>query len=336
MNRLLLVVLVVFLSLAILTGCRKRSSITISFPQTKTIGELSLVKIHPIAPPSSTRFDSSGLTLALDGKTLLTVNDKLRHLELFSLLPGKNERVARSFWKATGDEPEPLKKGQRLRLDLEGVTSCQGAYLVISEQYREVFRLSPRSNTWTRHPIALGRYEHKARRRHPLPRFSLNRNAGYEGIACDEDGKRLFVIQERQPRMVFVIALPKLWHPGESLRVLSHFDLPSLELPRKVGKAWMEPDFAGASVNGGHLYVLYRNARSIQKVSLETFNQVAVASFRKTDASLYKNYRPYGLAEGIVVASKRIWIVYDSNGRRRKNNPADQRPVLLELKRDGF
>ncbi|MCB9639332.1 MAG: SdiA-regulated domain-containing protein [Myxococcales bacterium] len=305
------------------------------------------------------RFDASGLGLDPLGRGLITVNDKPQKIGLFLLpvsLDGHHKGL-QSLSPATLGVREqilPIKKlyqGKRtLRgkvdpvwkvrhyLDLEGVASCQGHVLMIAEQQRVLFRLDLKTRRWTKHPIPTKSYEElSARLYRPMPRFSRSPNAGYEGIACDEKRGRIYLIQERQPRLVLSAELPASWKDGQPLKVVGHFDMPAQGLPRYEGDKEIPTDFSGGHVDGDALFLLSRNEYAILKVDLQKKRLLGKVHYRHLEEKLFQTNEPYGLAEGLVVSGKRIWLVFDNNGRRRLGRPSDRAPVLLEIERpSGF
>lgn len=289
----------------------------------------------------SRRFDPSGLTFGPKPGVLYTVNDKIRQLKVFQIdVPASSAKqtVLKVKTSLSSSKKVHLPHSKhfprfRLRTDAEGIVYCDGAYFLASEQLRHVFRIEPKTGRTTQHPMAFQQYQRMtAARFRPVARFSISINAGLEGIACDASRRRLYLIQERQPRMVLVAQMPKVWKDKQPLVLLEHFDLPSLSLPKRVKGTVLPPDFAGASVADGFLYVLYRNARAIMKVDLKTHTLLATKTYIQLEKGLYKTPRPYGLAEGLAVKGRSIWLIYDNN-RRRRVKSKDRRPVLVELLR---
>jgi hypothetical protein len=286
------------------------------------------------------RFDPSGLVYLPKQKRFYTVNDKARRFRLFSFsLPALGQQTTpiqmvynhKVFWP---EKPHAHWPRFKMRLDMEGVTVCGGAVYVVSEQQRLVIRYHLKTKKVTRHPIDFATYERKtAQKWRPVPRFSVSFNAGYEGITCDPRRKRLYLIQERQPRMIFAASWLSTWKDGTALSLIDHFDLPSLFLPKRVKGVDLPPDFAGAAMSGSFLYVLYRNARVVMKVDPIRHALIQTVSYGKTESKLYASPKPYGLAEGLALSSQRLFLVFDNNGRPRAQLPTDRRPVVASFKR---
>lgn len=294
----------------------------------------------------SSRFDPSGLVWWPATQSFLTVNDKPDEVHVYKIgspasQPSRNKdgQHVRSLSlllksNAVIQRTSPMFPGYRFTFDLEGITACNGHLFVVAEEPRTIIRINPKTKVSTSHTLDVeSYYRRSARMRHPMARFSYHSNAGYEGITCDPKAKRLYVIQERQPRYILVVDMPSVWKQGKQLRIHSHFDLPSFSLPRQINGIDSEPDFAGADMDKGFLYVLYRNERLVLKVNPKTHNMLAAYSFRHAEDRLYKQRLPFGLAEGLVVRGNRIYIVMDNNRRPRKLNPTDRRPVLLSFER---
>ncbi len=292
----------------------------------------------------------------MDGRFLVTVDDKLQQLAYFTIplpLNVKDFPLGRPLWPSpfVGREYAlPLRTSyhgktemrgeldslfqERHYLDIEGIASCQKHLLLIAEQQRLLFRLDPKRKTWTRHPIPLSEYSARSVRNHrPLPGFSRSANAGYEGIACDEKQKRLYLVQERQPRVILVAELPTRWVSMQPIKIVDHFDVFSQDLPYYQDGKEIPPDFAGAHVDQGMLYLLSRNEYAVLKVDPKRKQLLARVSYSHIEPMLYETREPYGLAEGLVVHNDRIWLIFDNNGRPRKGRPTDRAPVLIEIQR---
>ncbi len=308
-------------------------------PTTAGVPKLKLVKMWSLEPSLSGRFDPSGLFYWSQTQSLLTVNDKPDEVQVHSILPSSpnsNVRSVKMLFRAKAkiQRTSPIFPGYRCMFDLEGITGCGGHLFVVSEEPRTIIRINPTTKVTTSHTLDVeGYYRRSARMRHPIARFSLHANAGYEGITCDPKTGRLYVVQERQPRYILVVSKPSEWKQGKTLRILSHFDLPSFSLPRQIRGVDSEPDFAGADFDNGFLYILYRNERLVLKVNPKNNSLESTYSYRHAEDNLYQQRLPFGLAEGLVVKGNRIYIVLDNNRRPRMNNPSDIRPVLLSFVR---
>jgi len=308
---------------------------------------LTLDKVIPLNGPKGHRFDTSGLTLSSDGKQLLTVNDKPNTLELYSLpLQKLTQKATKAGLSASKylQGRYPLQKlakafAKKLRkrgfeLDLEGVAQCNQHIFAISERLGLVFRIHSQTGATTHHSIDKNAYAQKLKKQgKSLPKFPRTYNAGYEGIACDSKRKVLYLIQERQPRLILTAQMPKTWKDGQPLHIQSHFDLPNFTFPQKVNGYTCPPDFAGASVFGGSLYLLYRNARMVLKADPVKQKLLSVYSYYQAEEKLYIRRKPYGFAEGLTVTKDKIYIVFDNNNRVRQSDKKDKRPTLLLFQR---
>lgn len=308
-------------------------------------------------PLKETRFDASGLGLTIEKDFLVTVNDKLQRLAYFTIPLPLSSKVAFSLGPPLEPSPfrgqefplfvQPTYQGTselrgdldtifqtRHNLDIEGIASCNGRFLLIAEQQRQIFQIDPKKKRWTRHPIPITAYAMRSvRERRPLSGFSFSANAGYEGIACDEKHQRLYLIQERQPRVIFVAKLPKHWVSMQPIQIIDHFDIFSHDLPRYQDGKEIPPDLAGAHVDQGVLYLLSRNEYTVLKVDPQKKQLLGRVVYSHLESLLYDTHEPYGLAEGLVVHRDRIWLIFDNNGRPRKGRSADRAPLLLELQR---
>ncbi len=343
MKKRTLLSLLTLSAILILTAAFKPSSQPTSsenpFTQLPRPKELKLLRAITLNPPDRNRFDPSGLTFSPTNNLLLTANDKLQYPAAFSIQippPSQRETDLTPFFKKKIKLKKiysPHWKNIYYYLDLEGISLCKNSLLMISEQRREIFRLDLKTKKLTRHPISLANYERKtALSGRPLPRFSTWFNAGYEGIACDPKRKRIFIAQERQPRLIFALKFPKEWKEQTPLEPYDHFDLPSYGLPKKFKGFDLEPDFAGLDFKDGTLFALYRSARMLLAVNPETRKLKAAYSYYSSTKKLYKNNYPFGLAEGIAITKQYIWIIIDNNGLPRENTTRDRRPTLLQFK----
>ena len=309
------------------------------FPKVPSFPELTHSATYSLNTPPGKRFDASGLAYDTRTKRLFTINDKLDHLDIFSITLGKK--------KGAFDYPASLKRALRGKdtyphkgkgswhstLDTEGIARCGAYFYMMSERKSLVYRVHAKTGKTTHHLLAYKTY----RAQHPkqtkkwkaLDRFA---NAGFEGIACSQKHQALYLIKERGPRFILVTNMPT-GTTHSPLTIKTHFDTPHLGLPQKVAGRTCPPDFGGAAVFGDFLYVLYRNARAIQKVDLKTFKTVATQSFAKTVKNLYTRDKPYGFAEGIVVTQANIYLIFDNNARARINQPKNRQPDLLAFTR---
>lgn len=320
--------------------------LTFKHPSTRTF-TLTLRRMFSIQwKPSKrepwSRLDPSGLSIHPNGTTLWTVNDKARDVQVLelsvrgigsgmSIAPRRIVQHSTRSWSLPSIPDWPRWK---YRLDAEGLAACGQHWLIISEQLRSVIRVHRQTGLLTRHPIDVRTYERKAALKgHPLPRFSVDFNAGYEGIACSRDGRHLFVAQERSPRFIFIFKTPSTWRDNVPLVPVQHFDTMTFGLPQKIGRYVVPPDYSGLAIEGDMLYVLYRNARTLLKWNWRTSQLIASAYYGHLVKDLYRSNKPFGLAEGLALHSKSIWLILDNNGRSRMHKKADTRPLLLELKR---
>lgn len=319
-------------------------------PRIPKTPKLRLLARYPLYAKGISRFDASGLTFVPARKRLLTVNDKLSRLQLFSIpLVPLSKNSSPNLTRGNKPillQPDVLGKykhagslGRQLQrrvlgLDLEGLSVCGDHLLAVSENQSAFFRIHPKTGKTTRHTLDLKPYLlQTAKRNRPLPYLPRAYNAGFEGLVCVPSLQRLFVIQERSPRLILIAKLPKTWREGQRLTILDHFDLPRFSLPQRIGRYPCGPDFSGAAFSQGFLYVIYRNARLVLKVDPKTRKLSAARSYMHAIRGLYQRRKPFGLAEGIALSKDRLWLILDNNARARLRNLRDRRPVLLEFAR---
>lgn len=150
-------------------------------------------------------------------------------------------------------------------------------------------------------------------------------NAGWEGLAIDCPGKVLYLVKERQPRMIFKVNLA-------TNRVEDTFTIPETE----------SNDFADAKYENGFLYLLERNGNYVTKVNAKTHEVIRKVSYRQTcsheNGKLYAPSK-YGMAESLLLTEDEIWIGLDNNGIPASNYAIEKyglkgdAPVILSFKR---
>jgi len=88
-------------------------------------------------------------------------------------------------------------------------------------------------------------------------------NAGWEGMAVDQENGILYIIKERQPRFIFKANI-------ETGEILDKFNIPETE----------SKDFADAKFENGYLYLLERNGNYVTKVIPNTHKVIDKVTYK--------------------------------------------------------
>jgi len=288
--------------------------------------ELELVQALPIAITDD--FQPSGLVF-YDGH-MLTVSD--RHddaiYEIVRAPPDARADVAtlRLFLQlhppANGPRPKDL---EGIALDTEtGNGPTAGALLLASEGRSRVLRVEPDGATaWITPPLDdIGR---------PLGMLRLD-NAGLEGIARLPNG-RILVAAERDLRGLIEL-------PASGLRD---------EHDRAGVQAWAMPDsictpppgrgndFADLAIWNGQVFALERNCHVVMRIERTATDWVERGgwSYARTenDPRFAYHDRAFGVAEGLALDDRHVYIVMDNNHDRLASDPSDRRPRLFVFQR---
>lgn len=288
------------------------------------VDELQLMRTYVLDTESyPERLDLSGLTS--DGTSLYSISDLSDQNDLWRIELTPKPRVVKvaSLQKAWLDKWQTLNASKG-RYDTEGIAFCNGRFYLAEETTRSVLEIELVEGTYIPKIIAPNWTEFHARKNVMNP-FSGVANAGLEAIACHPDKGSVFIFNERQFRMGYQLNLA-------SGQLHHQFTIPSgLEFPSQVGQTWVFPDFAGAHLHEGFLYLLVRNRQQIVKVSVDTFKVIKRWTYGDMARRIFRQQDAFGLAEGLAIHQNSFFIVLDHNlwehaatGRRN--------PVLLRLK----
>jgi hypothetical protein len=255
----------------------------------------------------------SGMTIIDD--TILYVSDGGADTTILSHSPKDNHRFALIDWldlkKLTGysEYEESLAnvkivKKKHRRFDLEGIASCGDKIYLANERVREVLVVSNRKSI-AKLPIDFSAH----------PKLNEGKaNAGLEGVAVDCKKQILYVMKERDPRLLFKIDLKtnKIVKSGDfagsnrqGQKVIDPFS----------GEGLMEigPDTADLFFTDGFLYALERNTFEVTKINPDTFAVISRVSYFGTERLLYETPEPFGLAEALYITNTHILIAFDNN-----------------------
>lgn len=155
--------------------------------------------------------------------------------------------------------------------------------------------------------------------------FSREANAGFEGIAVDPATSAVYLLNEREPAIVY-----RLEKKDGALRTASHADLGTL-------KGQGLSDASDLFIDRGFIYVLGRRANRIIKLDAKNWTFRGQFDFLGTAAQLYVSEKGYGFAEGLCMDGEKIYLVFDSNGRTLPGSRAGKHGTLVVIPRsEGF
>lgn len=201
------------------------------------------------------------------------------------------------------------------KLDLEGIDHCNGTTFLVNERLGKIYSYA---TTDSLESIEIN-----------FDSLAMNPqnwgNSGWEGVAFDCSKNRLYLVKEREPRMIFVIDTEK-WE------IINHFNIPETE----------SNDFSDAKFENGHLYLIERNGNYITKINPESQEVVAKFHFKNVASnSKGKLYGPtnFGMGEALLLTKDEIWVGLDNNGlkvtefARKKYGMSGKSPVILKFER---
>lgn len=263
--------------------------------------ELELLRALPIVFDGD--FQPSGLALS-NGK-LLTVSDK-DDATVYELVLSDKVASARPFvrFSAPPEYAPPL--------DLEGLAVLAGGTLLApSEAHSNLLVVDPAGSArFLRSLASIG------------SGLLQKRNAGLEGVTTLGDGSYLLAA-EREPRGLIH------WDPQGRMPTSAW----PMDEPRYGRHGSRSPDFSDLSSFDGHVYALERNAHLVVRLErgAGTWRETEAWSFGSTenDPKLAYSDRTYGLAEGLAIDAKRIFVVLDNNRDHKASDPSDRRPTLF-------
>lgn len=271
---------------------------------------LKLFRVLPVEGPENCQ--PSGLTIRSD--TLFTVSDKhdsaIYRVELL-------DTAAVLIPYLTFQIPDTAS---RTWFDFEGIThDNSGNFYIVSESRFRILQVSAGGEIAWITPDLKPYGEAKGL-------FQVF-NASLEGIAWIGDN-HFTLTAERQPRGLLEV---EIGNPNVSVNV-HKFD--AVKFPFSKGRS---PDFADLFWYQDTLYALERNAFVVSQLINEN------GQYRQGKGWFYEHIEndprflyadtTYGLAEGLCMDDRYIYIALDNNGDARRTNPKDTRPLLFILER---
>lgn len=199
--------------------------------------------------------------------------------------------------------------------DWEGMACDKAGNLYLaSESYAAILHVPPTGRpVWLNIPI-----DPYARR----AGFFKHYNAYIEGVAWDEQRRRLIIAAEREPRGLLSATKDKdHWLITSASLIASSLITPPHKRP---------DDFSDVLFQNNALYTLERNISSVCRRDPGSFELQRCWSYAHVENSRQYRYTDtrYGLAEGLAVLDGKLLIMFDNNGKMRASH-ADARPLLL-------
>lgn len=207
------------------------------------------------------------------------------------------------------------------KLDFEGL-SCdtQGNRYLISETRAAVLQVASNGSTeWLNLPGAVVR---QARASGMLLHF----NQGFEGIAVDPAGERLWLAAEQRRRGLAVLhRRGSSWRcTGGCVLTSEGGDEPS---PAALGGQMAARDFSGLAYFGEKLFTLERQSHRICRRALGDGVAELCWSFAGEALREPRRYaQDYGMAEALWIDKEGAWIGLD-NGEQPRGD-GEQRPIV--------
>lgn len=298
---------ILMLTLAICLACATL------LPAQNPATPLTLRRSLPLEGPENAQ--PSGLTLRND--TLFTISDK-HDTVIFRIEVQDTAAVmipAISFRVPGADE--------KSWFDYEGITcDSTGNFYLASESQFRILRVSAdgKAAEWITPELKSYGAEKGL--------FQVF-NAYFEGIAWLAPD-RFILAAERQPRGFMEVDLAEN-PPKIQAQVFQEVKFPFAE-----GRF---PDFGDLCRYRDDLYLLERNAFVVTRLIEENGERRQGEGWSyehvETDPQWRYSDTRFGLAEGLCMDERFIYIVLDNNGDSRRNDPRDRRPLLFILERPG-
>jgi hypothetical protein len=207
------------------------------------------------------------------------------------------------------------------KMDFEGIDcdSDGNFYLASEEHYRVLFVSKDGAQIYWKSPSLRSYGEGKG--------LFVIKNANLEGITLVRDNL-IALVAEREPRGLIELDLK-----DNAPRVhVFNLNKSRMKMPKN-----RPPDFSGMYSENGNIYVLQRALHCVSQLVEDgkTFKEANFWSFENTENNpkyAYSDTR-YGLAEGLFMDEKYVYIILDNDGDYRAANPKDMRPLFFIFER---
>lgn len=201
------------------------------------------------------------------------------------------------------------------KTDFEAIALWQNVLFLADERSRRIL-----SNQFSKNSAVLPHDIFEYNLRHRI-RFSSDANAGFEGIAISPRGDMMYILNEREPCVIY-----RLQKADDSLKTISHF-FPADKKGNPI------PDGSDLFPEGNFLYVLSRKQNKILKLLPDTGKCIDEFDFSAIAARLYVSEKGYGFAEGLAMHGGKLYLVFDGNGRMWRNSKLGIHGSLVILPR---
>ncbi len=266
--------------------------------------------VYPLACPQCREYlEPSGI--AMRGSDLFAVSDTGSDPAIYSIENRSGALSATPFIRLRlPDAPGP---------DLEGIASSESDFYLVEEKSRRVFRVD-----LSGHVAIISHNIEEYNRRRGIS-FSKDANAGFEGIAIDDQKREFYLANEREPAVIYVLKAD-----AGHLTTLRHYALAELLDDRQA-------DVSDLFFEKGSLYILYRRKNRIIRLDTESGRITHSYDFTPVVERLYFSTGGYGFAEGLYLTRSAIYIALDSNaapfaGRKGGRNGA----IVILPRPEGF
>jgi len=199
--------------------------------------------------------------------------------------------------------------------DWEDVACVDERFYLLSERKNAVLEVAGDKARW----LPLGWYAAMHRQGY------LNRyNAMVEGLARIDDDHWL-VAMEREPRGLIFLTRRE----GTRWRATAFALGNEQDLKFRADN----PDVSALAIWNGALYTLERNAQAVCRRDLAHFRALSCYSYAAQENHPRYRYADdrYGMAEGLAIDSRWIYIVFDNNDSSFAIDPLDRRALLLRI-----
>ncbi len=262
----------------------------------------------------------SGLT-RFEGRWL-TVSDDPGYADIYELkAAGEGVMIAEPFMKF--DEVDGLDA-----TDFEGIAVCRGKLYMVEEGTYSVVEVEADGRAAV-HRVKLEAVHAKK------GEVTKTAGAGLEGIACPEAGPKagdeqegvIYVVQERQPRMIYVLE-------EETFEAVDYFDVQAEAAEWTLADgAEIPPDFSDLYFEGGFLYAIERSSRRVLKIDPREKRVVARVALDYQETDYYDYEGSFGMAEGLYLTRENIFVVLDNSGASRVGEPGNRAALFMEFAR---
>jgi len=264
--------------------------------------------IHPIQCPGCvSSLEPSGMLVK--NNIVYFVSDDPAQQRIYSLQPGGRTYTAKAAIPL--HFPESLTGAMPHKLDLEGMSLAGDGVALVDERNRNIYIVN---NDGIVTPLTHDIWKYNLK--HEIT-FSDESNAGFEGIAVDQDNNTWYIANERNRALVYVLTRRQ-----NTLKTISHIDLQNLLNDPQC-------DISDLYYEKNALYLIYRKKRTLVKLDPRTTRVLATLSFTELTSSLYTSRKGYGFAEGLFMTRSTVFLLLDSNGNTFRSREGGEHGCMI-------